>query len=230
MGVLEIWPGSRLVLDRLSGGEPILHSSADPTVLYFLLMLMVLAIIIYGRIAEALVISIKLLVGGVNLKNIQSSKHKNDSVTIGFLISVPFWAFVFFNTEMSAFSYWAVFGSLAAYFFYKAVLFRILSWAVNKKETFLDVEKASNAASFLLMVFSLPALIPQLLMDNVSSNIPALYVIVVAIVLLFIYFVRINKIFISSGLSGFFRILYLCALEILPIMVLVKAVFLTNAN
>lgn len=225
MVFLEIWPGSRLVLERVSGGEPVLHGFPDPFVLYFLLCLTVLAIIIYERIAEALIVSVKTLVGGGNLKNIQSIKHKNDSVTLSFLLIVPFYAFVFLHTGQASLSYWWILCTLAAYFLYREIMFKVLSWAVGKRETFADAAKAGRSAFFLMAVFSLPSLLVEYFIDTGASETMALYVLVVAIVLLFIYFVRIFKIFIHSELSCFFRILYLCALEILPMLVVVKAVF-----
>jgi len=230
MKILEIWPGSRLVLESVAGGESVMYASADPYVLYFLLALAFLAIISHKRIAEAIVNSVKLLMGGVNLKDVQNSKHSNDSVLVGFLLMIPFYAFVFCNTGISSLSYWWVLVAFVAYFIYKYLLFKILGWATLKKEAFGDVRKVSNGASFLIMLFSLPALIPQLFTENFPVMTLALYVLVVAILLLFIYFARIIRIFISSGMSVFFRFLYLCALEILPILLVVKAVVLTNAN
>lgn len=230
MALLEIWPGSRLVLENLIGGDLVLKFPSNQYVLYLLLALSLLSLMLYGRIAEALSSSFKILQGGVNLKDVLNSKQKNDSVRIGFLLAIPFYAFVFFKTKVSPLDYWWILGIIAVYYGYKYLLFKILGWATNKKETFVEVEKHNNGAFFLLMVFSLPALLPLLFSANVPSNTLAIYMLAVAVFLLFIYFYQINKIFIASNFSAFFRFLYLCALEILPILVVVKVVVLTNAS
>lgn len=230
MSLLEIWPGSRLVLENLSGGEPVLGATANPYILYFLLAVALLALVLYGRIADALAGSFKLMAGGVNLNEVINSKYRNDSVRIGYILMVPFYAFVFYHTRVSELNYWWILVALVSFFVFKFLLLRVLGWATNNKETFISVEKHNNAAFFMIMVLSFPALVPVIFTSEFPVTTMALYMLAVAILLLFIYFIRINKIFISSGLSVFFSFLYLCALEILPILVVVKVVVLTNGN
>ena len=201
MSLLEIWQGSRLVLENAAGGELLVKSPQDPVIMYFLLALLLVAMIMFG-----------LLRGSDSRRQVWTA----------FILLMPFYAFALYRAGVCSAGYWWAVVATVSFFAYKYLMFRVLGWVTKNREAFGEVESQSNAISVLAMILSMPA--------AVFPGLTIWYMAAVAVLTAVIYFFRVNKIFISCGFSVFFRFLYLCALEILPILVVVKAVVLTNAN
>lgn len=109
----------------------------------------------------------------------------------------------------------AIFG----YFLIKKVLCNILDW-VNKSNTFSTVFKISISFAIINYTALICGFIVYRAIESISPATLITYSFVSTFISLFAFYVNGYKIFLSNGFSHFFYILYLCTLEILPLVVI----------
>lgn len=111
----------------------------------------------------------------------------------------------------------------AAVFLFRKMSLSLLDW-VNGTEVFARVEGALMYYLGVLFCFALPLLVMFGLLENSIIDIIVPVVIVLTVVTLLLYYIRIGRLIFTNGFSLFFYFVYLCTLEILPLVILVKIV------
>lgn len=112
----------------------------------------------------------------------------------------------------------------AAVFVFRKISLSLLDW-VNSTEVFTRVEGALMYYLGTLFCFALPLLVMFGLFEKsmlLNIIVPAL--LVLTVVTLLLYYIRIGRLIFTNGFSLFFYFVYLCTLEILPLVILVKIV------
>ncbi len=109
--------------------------------------------------------------------------------------------------------------SILAYFFIKRVALYLLRW-LHKDNVFISVFKMSITFAILNYTLIICGFIIYRAIESISPAILIKYSYICTFVSLFLYYVNGYKIFLSNGFSHFFYILYLCTLEILPLLVI----------
>ncbi|MBR4882264.1 MAG: DUF4271 domain-containing protein, partial [Bacteroidales bacterium] len=107
----------------------------------------------------------------------------------------------------------------AGYFISRQIAFRMLDW-VNRCSLFKHISRLYYTHLTLASIFSIVGLVLYMLFPYMGQALLRYYLFPVLSLILAVYFLRCYKIIISNGFSNFFWILYLCTLEILPLVVL----------
>ena len=110
----------------------------------------------------------------------------------------------------------------AAVFVFRKISLSLLDW-INNTEVFTRVESALMYYLGTLFCFVLPLLVMFGLFEK-SMLIIVPVLLVLTIVTLLLYYIRIGRLIFTNGFSLFFYFVYLCTLEILPLVILVKIV------
>ncbi len=110
----------------------------------------------------------------------------------------------------------------AAVFVFRKISLSLLDW-INNTEVFTRVEGALMYYLGTLFCFVLPLLVMFGLFEK-SMLIIVPVLLVLTIVTLLLYYIRIGRLIFTNGFSLFFYFVYLCTLEILPLVILVKIV------
>lgn len=234
--VEQAWPGCYLALGEV-------ESFARPQAPYFvdnlanfvlILLIIVFFLFAYERILEGLhyilssFLSLKKMLIIENQYNTQVSRNTLlifSAIVLSFILANHNEeAEIVDNTYPVVFRFLLIFVGLAGYLLFKRVFFQILSW-VNCSNVFMTVNKISYSYMILWILIVLVGAILNAVFFNLDFSLVALYVCLSAILVFPLYFIRGYQLIISNGFSQFFYILYLCTLEILPVMILVHLIF-----
>ncbi len=109
--------------------------------------------------------------------------------------------------------------SFIGYFLARQIFMVVLDW-VNRSSTFKHISRIYYTHLTAAAVFSMIGLVLYMLFPHMGRGLLAYYLYPLLTLIFGLYFIRCNKIIISNGFSHFFWILYLCSLEILPLVVL----------
>lgn len=135
-------------------------------------------------------------------------------------ISISFLAWDEFLTIHSLY----IFGGLFVYHFLLLILIRLLGWTFNAKNTADEFIVHLWTYHITLGLLISPFIIALFFVQNFAV-IPLLKVVIFTLILLLIIkIVRWVEILFSHRVSVLYMILYLCALEIMPLLVLYKVV------
>lgn len=200
------------------------------------LLLIVFFLVSYDKILNSIIISFSTLFnirGGASLdKTTNNFRERINSLLfllflLGFIItnklivngiepeSPPYNSFMFFSVLIL---------SCIAYFGIKTLIIKVLSW-VNGDDIFLKV----NNLFFIYSVLFIVPIIIFFIINLLFPQIPIIWLVYVSlsIILLIylIYIIRGYQMIISNGFSQFFYILYLCTLELFPLIFFVHFIF-----
>jgi len=158
------------------------------------------------------------------MKELLRDNYRKRNVTLVLLIMVPYYVLLLTSTGISNYNYWQTFGILIVFFVFRIILTKIVVWLTGKTEVVNNVYKLSQVVFLLIVVFSLFLFLFKEFIPSFPQNLSVIYLSLVSVLLLMIFFVNERDIFLNSGFSHFFWFLYLCALEILPICVVVNTI------
>lgn len=134
------------------------------------------------------------------------------SMLMAFLIDPPF---VFFNALIY---FLIIFG----YYFLVLGLVRLFGWAFNRRHCASEIILNLRTSAIVLGLSISPFVLALFYVQTSAINM-LLYVISgIGIIILVFRFIRLIKILYGYRVSILYMILYLCGLEILPILVLYK--------
>ena len=226
-----IWPGSYKVLEGLSvvsegGAGSFTDAIANvcivvPIIIFFLLGLV--------RITDGLQI---VLSGAVNYRNLlkieeHASLYTSRNTLLTFLVFV--FSFMMANCNLPYIfveetgEIWIRFLTVILffilYFVYRQVVSALLNW-VNRCKVFRYITKIYYTYTALALLLAISGFSLYMLFPGIGESFLNIYLLCSLSVIAVTCFVRGNQIIISNGFSHFFWILYLCTLEILPLVVL----------
>lgn len=110
-------------------------------------------------------------------------------------------------------------GFIFCYFLFKKISLDILGW-VHKNSTFSTVFKMSITYTIVNYTLLICGFIIYRAIESISPDILIKYSLACTFLSLIMFYASAYKIFLANGFSHFFYILYLCTLEILPMVVI----------
>ncbi len=229
--ITEAWPESRIAFNDMAADRAIEVLSLADTVSNVCIVIGLIALFLFafGRIADGLY---AVAVSIFDYKRLLSIEHQANlyisrNTLLLFSIIVSSFIFANYNSHSSlldnhfsiGINFLLCLASVAVYFTLRYALFRILGWT-NRCSIF----KYLNRLYYTYSIMGIVLITLIFLVYMVFPSIPASGIIAciatVAAVTLCAYFIRGYQIIISNGFSHFFWILYLCTLEILPLLVI----------
>ena len=227
----EIWPESYIALDTFAVnspdvGMPLLDTIANMGIVVLMITFFLSA---FARIAGGIQIVSLSIFDYKNLLKIegQTNLYTNRNAVLIFSLAALSFALAnynFYNPFIETgysigINFLLILLFFAFYFLMRYAMFAMLDW-VNRRRFFKYLARvyythATVAAVLLIVGFAL-----EMLCGDFANSFIKIYLVCALFIPTVIYFVRGNQIIISNGFSHFFWILYLCTLEILPLVVL----------
>lgn len=118
--------------------------------------------------------------------------------------------------------YLASVGVLLSYWILKKTMFGLISWITREKNAFYMIEKFSYNHIILLSLLSFVIFIVLLADPSISEQTLFMCLLAIALFVYSIYLIRTCQIIIKHSFSIIFYILYLCAVELLPISLFIN--------
>jgi hypothetical protein len=231
-GVIEnIWPESYNVLETLSAGTGDVVLSFADTVTNFGIVGLIIGFFLFafGRIADGFEVVVVSLFNYKELVKIEGQTNLFMSRNILLAFSLLVLSFIFANSDISHYlgkhkypvgiTFALSLALFMGYFMARRIAFYVLNW-VNRCNFFKHISRIYYTHLTLAAIFSIVGLVLYMLLPNMGSALLKYYLFPTLAVVFTVYFLRCYKIIISNGFSNFFWILYICTLEILPLVVL----------
>lgn len=141
-----------------------------------------------------------------------------------FIIMLPVMAFMFLRLEIKEWSFFSIMLAILAFFIAKTLILYGIGYVSGEKKMFEAITKILYAGFIIgTAVFFLMFAIETLL-----NMIPGRFYTVSALILLIVfgilYLIEIARIIFSRKLPPFLSILYLCTLEILPLLMIIVTI------
>lgn len=212
---------------RPSGGTEV-RTMPDPYVLAFFLAVGIALLILYSRLIAAIQGSIASYRGLNSTQEMLGNNYLCDSVRMIFLLLLPFYALTLVVAEVSSIGFFMTLALLVLLWLFCKIASTLLGWLGSRQGAMRSVEKTGYAVSIMAMLVSLIACIIGWLVPATPRSLLAGFLAVVAAIGFIVYSRRSFSIILSTGFSPFLWVLYLCALNFLPICVVVN--ILINGN
>lgn len=234
--VEKAWPGCYIALGEVeSFSRPAAPYLIDSIVNTGLILLIIFFFLFsYERILEGLYyivtsfLSLKKMLIIENQFNIQISRN----TLFFFLVIIASFIManrseaelMLDNTYPVIIRFAVILALTGAYLLFRRIFFSLLSW-VNSNGIFMVVNKISYSYLVLWILFALAGLILNTVFLHLDFSLIALYLMAGAFLTFMLYFIRGYQLIVANGFSQFFYILYLCTLEILPMIILAHLIF-----
>ena len=200
----------------------------DPYVLAFLLVVGTALLVLYSRLIAAIQGSVASYRGLYSTQEMLGNNYLCDSVRMIFLLLLPFYALTLVVSGVSSLGFFMTLALLVLLWLFCKMASMMLGWLSSRQGAMRSVEITGYAVSIIAMLVSLAACIIGWLVPAVPHKLLAGFLAVVAAIGFFVYSRRSFSLILSTGFSPFFWVLYLCALNFLPICVAVN--ILINGN
>ena len=200
----------------------------DPYVLAFLLLAAVALMLSYNRLLVAVRGGVSCPHGLNGTQEMLGNKYICSSVRLAFFLLVPFYALTLVLAGISTAGYAWTLAALAALLLFRKLACLLMGWLGSRPGAFRAVERTGYALGVLVILFSVPALLVGWLAPESPRWLLWGLVLLPFAAGLYYYFRRGLSLLLQTEFSPFFWVLYLCALEILPICVVVNRLF--NGN
>lgn len=220
----EPWEGSELSIESAIDIGGTASAPPDMFVVIFLIVTGLMFLLLFTRLVTAISAATTLATSAKRAKDVLNDNYACDSVLIFFYLSIPLYSLIFLEEGLTQMNYWPVFLTMAAFFVFRYLAFFCFGWLGTCRDEVEALKKTSRGVWILIMMFSCLIMLVSLVLPQVKGLPALIYLFAVAAAGLILYAIRGYRIIISSGFSGFFWILYLCSLEVLPLCVAVKVV------
>lgn len=220
--MMTVWPDSRLSLGGGTFDGPIPGHTPDTAVLVFLIAAGLLLILNYGRLMTAVSGSVACYRGPGRTLEVLGNKYVCNSIRTVFILLIPFYALAFCLTGLSRAGYWLTLLAIALAVLLRKGLYALLGWLTLHETALFNAERTGMALSVPMLLFSGVVLLVGTRFPEVPNELWWSLLGLFFGVYGFFMFLRGRAFFLQTGFSIFFWVLYICALEILPICVVVK--------
>ena len=200
----------------------------DPYILAFLLVTGVTLLLLYSRLLAAIRGGCLCFRGTNSTTEMLGNNYLCDSVRIALVLLVPFYALTLAVTGLSTVGYAWTLAALLLLWLFRKIVYQLMGWLGSRQSAFRAVERTGYALWVLVILASVPALLLGWLVPATPRWVLWGLLILPAAVGAFVYVRRGYSLLLSTEFSLFFWVLYLCALEFLPICVVVNR--LINGN
>ena len=223
---MTIWPGSNLSLQGGATDGPLPVQAPDNLVLVFLLAAGMALILNYGRLLSAIRASFVCYRGTSGTMEVLGNNYLCNSLRTVFILLLPFFAMVLSRIGGSGAGYWRTLAAIVLLVLLRKSLFLLLGWLSSHETALRNAERAGSALLVPTMLFSIVVLLLSTRFPNAPNELWNIILIVAMAVWAAFCLLREKASILHCGFSLFFWVLYICALELLPICVVVK--FLMN--
>lgn len=224
LNIYSPWPGSDLVLGQsASQGTAILHNP-NPWILGLIIFTLLGMIVLYRLYSAGLLgaFSIGMTLSHFEESSITSAAYQTLIFTLA--LTLPSFSYIFPATSLSSINYWWILALLFSFFVLRHFQYVVSAWITNKKDAFRQLEIVGNSCFLSIMTLSVALFAIFSLFPEMGFQLFSRLLLGICLIGIAVYFIRSYKIFISSGFSIFFWILYLCSLELLSICVVANVI------
>ena len=200
----------------------------DPFVLAVLLLDAVLLLLFFERLLAALQASVACYKSTYGTREFLGNNYLCASVRQTCVLLIPFYAITLVVTDVSHVGFGRTMALLVLLALFRLFSCRMLGWLTARKSAFQSLERVNEAVCVLAMSVSLPVFLLGWLAPSVPHTVLWILLSVIALSAAVVYVWRGSKIILATQFSIFYWVLYLCALEFLPICVVVN--ILINGN
>ena len=218
--IVDCWPESRLSLVTEPYSMPIQPVENDMILSIVVASLLVLFIIFNRRVINATFGSFSVLTDKRKIREVFNENYNNVSIRVTFLICLPLLSFIFCRSGVAAHGFLLTLAAFAGFFLFKQLSFLIMSWLWGKKEAVQNVYRLNFSATIMVTLTSLPVPVILRIIPDMGHIVVLICLGVIFLVWCLLYLIKSMGIFISSGFSHFLGFLYLCGLELLPVILL----------
>ncbi len=216
----DCWPGSHLSLAAEPYAAPIQHIEGDITLTVIVASLLLLLIIFNRRVIHGIFCSFSVLTDKRKIREVFNEHYNNVSIRVTFLICLPLLSFIICRSGVAKYGFLLTLAAFVAYFLFKQLSFLIIAWLWGQKEAVQTIYRLNFAATIMVALTSLPVPVILRFMPDMAHITVLICLGAIFLVWYLIYLVKSVAIFISSGFSHFLGFLYLCGLELLPVILL----------
>lgn len=217
--IQDLWSGSVPALSQIPGKAVTAVDNGIPVIIALLALLAL--ILLHRHVLQAISGSMLIMTSGVRRKSVFSDLGYRSSALMAAVTLIPLYAYVLARCGASHLSFFATLGLTVAYLAYHPVAI-YLSGSLHRISGTRDIIFLHRAASIMMMILSLPALLLAWIFPSAIPTLPGIWLALAAGVCLIPYWVTAGKMKESLGFSKVFIFLYLCALECLPLAVILK--------
>jgi hypothetical protein len=114
--------------------------------------------------------------------------------------------------------------ALLVYWMFKTAILRLFSWAAKEKKGFLMVGKIGYNYFILLFFLTIPLFLLSIIPHFISLETLINSLLILSLFVYVVYLVRTFQTINLARFSHFFYILYLCAAELLPLLLIIKLI------
>jgi len=200
----------------------------DPHVLAFLLVDTVLLLVLYGRLLAALRGARACLRSTYSTMELLGNTYLCSSVNLMSLLLLPVFAATLSATHLSKPGYFWTVQALIVLVIWRKLVYLLMGWLTSRKTVFHNAETISRAIGIAMVAGALPAFLAGWVEPDLPSWVLWGWIVLAVVVCGGVYVFRVSALFLHAGFSIFFRVLYLCGLEILPVCVVAN--YLIHGN
>lgn len=217
--IQDLWSGSESALSQIPGRAVTAVDNGIPVIIALLALLAI--ILLHRQVLQAIGGSVLILTSSVRRNAVFSDLSYRSSALTATVILAPLYAYILVRCGASHLSYYATLGLVAAYLLYHPVAIYIYG-NLHRIYGARDIIFLHRAASLMMMILSLPALLLVWIFPSAVPTLPGIWLILSAAICLIPYWVTAARMKVSLGFSKVFIFLYLCALECLPVAVILR--------
>lgn len=200
----------------------------NPFTLAVLLLDAVLLLLFFERMLAALQASVACFRSSYGTREFLGNNYLCASVRQTLVLLIPFYAITLVVTDVSHAGFGWTMALLVLLAFFRLFCCRMVGWLTARKAAFQSLERVNEAVCVLAISASLPVSLLGWLVPSVPHTVLWILLSAIALFSAIVYVLRGTKIILSTQFSIFYWVLYLCALEFLPICVVVN--ILINGN
>ncbi len=229
------WPGSYIAINEISGDLHISTLSFVDNVANLAIVAAIILLFLFGfnRIAEGIFTLAESVFSFKKMIKIEQETNLQVSRNTLLLFCLVIAAFIFANYNDShpilsnsysvGVNFIFALSAASVYLLFRYIAFSLLNYT-NRRRFFKYINRFYYSHAIMAITLSVLGFCVSIIFSGIPFRHIALYIIWVTSISLVIYFIRGYQIIISNGFSHFFWILYLCTLEILPLVIILHLI------
>jgi hypothetical protein len=200
----------------------------EPYVLVILLLDAVLLLFLFERLLSALRAGMECCRSFYSTREFLGNNYLCASARQIFVLLLPFYAITLVVTDVSRIGFGWTLLALVALALFRILAGRLTGWLSGQNGTFRSLERINEALCVLAIFASLPVFVLGWLAPEIPHWLLWGALSLIALGAAVVYVLRGTQIILSAQFPIYYWVLYLCALEFLPICVVAN--ILINGN
>lgn len=230
-----LWKESSISVNEVLGGtrDALLSPLDIVSEVVIVLLILTLFIFYYGRIFEGIIISFRAVINERRVIAIENSAllYNAKNTMLAFVILTLSFVVAAYHRELFNFlpyssiglSYLFILGAVYLYLTYRYIVSQLFNF-ITKNSIFILLNKYFlTYFAVILLLLPIWFVLDRFIEENADSLVYT-SLIVIALFVYFLHVIRSYKLIIKGEFSYLFYILYLCTLEILPMVLLLSLI------